>query len=391
MRSSSAVTDDFRALPFSDMQAIVNRFDQRVNEGLKRAPATKEAAKRAVRQKSAPYCPCRLNRLSYDVILRHRDALADLFYEFPDDIVFIAPYHLFVGFQPANKPDPIIPLKVLMEESQWTDEWGTRWAHACGGVGGTPVESPLKDWTQLEEYIAHRMPKADAPGRLDAAAEVVRMYRSTKYCMGSIQGALFERAHFVRGMENVFEDVYTCENELRRLTDAITAYSLELVKLWGKLAPDGLFFTDDWGTQTALMISPALWRKIFKPYYKTLFDAVHREGMDVCLHSCGNVTEIVGDLVDIGLDILDPVQPGAMDLKEIARNFGGHITFHGAVDDQHLVTSSSPQEIKDTIRWLIDTLGRPFGNGFILSPANAIPPETPIENLRALFEACHER
>jgi uroporphyrinogen decarboxylase len=391
MASGTSGTADFRALPFSEMQAIVKRFDQRVNAGLKKAPATKEVVKRAVRRQNPPFCPCRLNRLSYDVILRHGKALADIFYEYPDDIVFAAPYHIFVGYQPAGKPDTVVPLKVLMEEAQWTDEWGTRWAHAYGGVGGTPVDSPIRDWSQLEHYIRHRMPDAHAPDRMDAAAKVVRTYQSTKYCMGTIQAALFERIHFVRGMENVFEDVYACENEVRRLADAITAYNLELIAMWGKIGVDSLLFTDDWGTQTALMISPAMWRKLFKPYYKTLFDAVHREGMDVCLHSCGNVTEIVGDLIDIGLDVLDPVQPGAMNVEEIARNFGGHITFHGAIDDQHLMTSFSPQKIKDTIRWLIDTLGRPFGNGFILCPGNSIPPETPIENLRALFEACHER
>ena len=382
---------NYLRLPFEEMEAIVMRFENRVSEGLQKAPPTRDVVKKAVRRQYPAYCPCRLNRLSTDIIVRYGDSLADLFYEYPDDIVFVNPYHGFVGYQPVDKKDKIIPLKVLMKESEWTDEWGTTWAHASGGVGGTPVGHPITDWTQLDNYIRRQMPNAHAPGRLDTAATVINTYTPDKYCMGTIQVTLFERLYFVRGMENIFEDMYIHEKEVRRLADAIMEYNLELVKLWGRLGPDGLLLTDDWGTQTTLMISPEMWRKIFKPYYKTLFDAIHREGMDVCLHSCGNVTEIVGDLIDIGLDILDPLQPEAMDLKEIARRFGGHITFHGAIDDQRLLNRATPQELKDNIHWLIETLGKSFGNGFILCPTTSISPETPMENLRALFEACHEQ
>lgn len=371
------------------MEAIISRFDRRYNAGLQNGPPTKDQVKKAIKRQNPARCPSRLYRLSYDVMIRHGDAFADLFYEFPDDIVFVGPYHIFVGYQPPETKNPIKPIKVLMEASEWTDEWGTRWAHAFGGVGGTPVAYPLQDWSQLDDYLAHKFPNPNAPGRLEAARKTVETYKKTKYCMGTIQMALFERFHCLRSMENTFEDFYTYETETRRLLDALTEYDLQIIRAWGKFGADGLLFTDDWGTQTALMISPEMWRKFFKPLYRKLFDEVHRAGMDVCFHSCGNVTEIVADLIDIGLDTLDPLQPGAMDLKEIARNFGGKITFHGGIDDQHVMTKASPRELKDHIRWLIDTLGKPFNNGYILSPANSIPPETPIENLRALFEACH--
>jgi uroporphyrinogen decarboxylase len=376
-------------MPLEEMQAIAERFETRHAAGLQKAAPTKDLVKKAIKRQSPVRCPTRLNRLSYDVMIRHKDALADLFYEFPDDIVFVAPYHIFVGYQPPEKKDPIKPLKVLMEASEWTDEWGTRWAHAFGGVGATPIGHPIQDWSQLDNYLAHHFPDPNAPGRLDAVRKTIDTHKKTKYCMGAIQLTLFERLHCLRSMENIFDDFYSCETEVLRLLDALTEYNLQLIRAWGKIGADGLLFTDDWGTQTALMISPAMWRKFFKPLYRKIFDEVHRAGMDVCFHSCGNVTDIIADLIDIGLDILDPLQPGAMNLKEIAQKFGGHLTFHGAIDDQHLMTKSSPQELKDNIRWLIDTLGKPFNNGYILSPANSIPPETPIENLRALFEACH--
>ena len=95
------------------------------------------------------------------------------------------------------------------------------------------------------------------------------------------------------------------------------------------------------------------------------------------------------DLIDIGVDALDPVQPGAMDEVEVARRFGGRIAFCGSIDDQHLL-ATNPREIKDAVRHTIDTLGKPFGNALVVGPGNILTPEAPLENLRALFEVCNE-
>jgi uroporphyrinogen decarboxylase len=100
---------------------------------------------------------------------------------------------------------------------------------------------------------------------------------------------------------------------------------------------------------------------------------------------------IVDDLIEIGMDVLDPVQPGAMDMGQVARRFGGRVAFAGAVDLQRLLSHASPQEVTDTVRQVIDTLGRPFGGGLIVGPANIMTPEIPLENLRALFEAAHQQ
>jgi uroporphyrinogen decarboxylase len=157
------------------------------------------------------------------------------------------------------------------------------------------------------------------------------------------------------------------------------------------MGADGVFMTDDWGSQSGLLIAPDLWRRLFKSYYATVFAEVHRLGMDVLFHSCGNVTDIVGDLIDAGMDVLDPVQPGAMDIDRLAREFGGKTAFSGAIDIQHLLCEGTPREIKDEVRRIVDTLGRPFGGSLLLGPANVMTPETPLENLRALFEASHDR
>ena len=296
---------------------------------------------------------------------------------------------ILVGYQAPGREPRINPVEVLMRQAEWEDEWGTRWGHAFGGVGAAPVRYPLEDWADLDDYLSRRLPDPRAPGRMDAAAEVIKMHGHDRYCCGTIHLALFERLHALRGMASVFADFYTHPAEVRRLLDAIAGYTLELIRAWGGLGADAVFLTDDWGSQRALMISPATWRDFFKAHYAAMFAEAHRLGMDVIFHSCGNVTAIVGDLIEIGMDVLDPLQPRAMDVKLLRRRFGGRVSFCGAVDLQQLLAHGTPREVRQTVRRLIAMLGQPFGGGFIVSPANVLTPDIPLENLRALFEAAH--
>ena len=379
---------DFHLLPIAEMEEILDRFEVRIDTAMQAAPPTKQWVKEALHRKGSGRCPVRMKRLSFELIIRYGDALADLFCEFPDDLNAIVPYDYAIGYQPPDRSPRINTLEVMLRGAEWKDEWGTTWGHAEGGVGATPVDFPLKDWGQLDDFLAS-IPDPRAPGRLDEAMRVLKKHGATKYSFGYIQLMMFERLHALRSMEQLFLDFYLHESELRRLMDAIEGYLLELIRYWAEIGADGIFFTDDWGSQTSLMISPKMWRERFKPYYSRIFEEVHRLGMDVLLHSCGNITQIVGDLTDVGVDILDPIQPGAMDIDAIVRQFGGRVSFSGGIDVQHLLCHGSPKQIKDTVRRLIDTVGRPLGGGLIIAPANEVMPETPLENLRALFESSH--
>ena len=116
-------------------------------------------------------------------------------------------------------------------------------------------------------------------------------------------------------METRSKDFYAAPVETERLLDAITDYQVELVRAWGRMPDvDALLLTDDWGTQEALMISPVMWRRIFAGRYRRLCDEAHRSGLLVVFHSCGNVFEIIGDLIEAGVDVIDPLQPEVMDL-----------------------------------------------------------------------------
>jgi uroporphyrinogen decarboxylase len=381
--------NDVLSLSFPEKAEIIRRFNERVDTALSNSPPTKAWVVKALRRGGAARCPVRFRRLSLDVILRYGDALADLFCAYPDDTVGAQPYDLFVGYQPPDRPCRLDPVKILTEDAQWTDEWGAEWRHAAGGVGASTVSNPLTDWSKLDDYLARQLPDPRAPDRLEHALPVRHDYGKTKYLYGMFHMLLFERQHCLRGMDNTFADFHLYPQHVQRLLDALTDYAIELVRVWGQWDElDGLLFTDDWGTQNSLMIAPTMWRKYFAVNYRRIFDEVHRFGKQVIFHSCGNVAAIIGDLIDVGVDVLDPVQPEALDLAEVAGNFGGKVEFSGGISDQKLVVMS-PQQVRDDIRRTIDMLGARFDNAYLVAPSNSLTPEIPFENLQALFEASH--
>jgi uroporphyrinogen decarboxylase len=381
--------NDVQALTLAEKKEILRRFNERVDAAVSSRPPSKSWVKTALTLGGAPRCPVRLRRLSLDIILRYGDALADLFCEYPDDAVTTFPYDMFVGYQPSDRPNRLDPVKILTENAQWADEWGTQWRHAAGGVGASTISNPLADWSQLDGYLAQRMPDPRAPGRLEGMLPSLRAHGKTRYFFGTFHMLLFERLHCLRGMDNTFADFHLYPGEVSRLLDALTDYTVELVRCWGQLDDvDGLLMTDDWGTQTSLMIAPAMWRKFFAARYRRIFDEVHRFGKQVLFHSCGNVTKIIGDLIDVGVDVVDPIQPEAMDLAEVAENFGGKVAFSGGISDQKLVQMTPPQ-VRDSVCRTIKLMGKRFNNAYLVAPSNYLTPEIPLENLRALFEAVH--
>jgi uroporphyrinogen decarboxylase len=369
-------------------RAIIARFNDRVDQACRAQPAARTWVQDALHRRGARRCPVRLRRLSLDIILRYGDALADLFAAYPDDVVFTASYDIFLGYQRPDAPERVDLVAALTGAAEWTDEWGTRWRHAAGGVGASTVAYPLTDWAQLDAFIAG-MPDPLLPGRLDAVGPALSRFGGHLYFAGMTHLLLYERLHCLRGLENTLEDLYQAPAPTERLLDALTEYYLGIIQAWGALPHvDALFMSEDWGTQQALMISPAMWRRFFLPRYRRLFDAAHQAGLDVIFHSCGNVSAIVGELVDAGIDVLDPLQPEAMDLAALAREYGAHVAFSGGLSDQTLARQT-PAEVTEAVRRTIDLMGSACRNAYLVGPSNVLTPEIPLANIEALFQACH--
>ncbi len=375
----------------ADVHRAVDELAMAVDDALVQQPSSKVWVRDAIARRGGSRCPVSLRRFSYDLVARQGPLLAELLATYPDDVVRTQAYEFSVGFQPPGAPNPIDPIAVLTEPSTWTDEWGTVWEHASGGVGASPVRHPLEDWAGLDDYLATRMPDPAAPGRLDGARTSVERHAAHRYFIGASHMALFERFHFLHGMANTFEDLYTEPAMVERLLDALADYAVGIMGAWRRLGPvDGVFLSDDWGSQSAMMISPEMWRRVWAPRYRRVFDEAHRQGLHVMFHSCGNIHEIIGDLVDVGVDLLDPLQPEALDIARVARDFGGKVAFSGGISDQ-LLEVYTPQQVKDHVRRTIDTLGAPFGNAYLVSPSNVMMPTVPPANLVALFEASHNQ
>ena len=153
---------------------------------------------------------------------------------------------------------------------------------------------------------------------------------------------------------------------------------------------DAIWFGDDWGDQRGIIIGPKRWREYLKPRWAKIYAAVHRHDMFVIHHSCGSVADIMPDIIEIGLDVLESVQPEAagMNPYELKRQWGDKLTFFGGLGSQSTIPFGTPEEIRAEVRRLRAEMGR--DGGYILAPAKSLQPGTPTENAVAVFEAFTE-
>jgi uroporphyrinogen decarboxylase len=207
--------------------------------------------------------------------------------------------------------------------------------------------------------------------------------------MGRVWFTLFERFWFLRGFNNALTDPYIYPREFLRLIEKITEFNVASINMRLDLGLDGIFFSDDWGSQTNLLMKPDDWRKWYKPQYRRMFDAVHAGGGHVWMHLCGNVMDIIPDLMDIGLDVLNPVQPLAMPVDVLSKRFGGQLCFYGGLDVQGVLPRGTSREVEDEVRHLISALGC-WGGGHVGGTSHTILPDTPTENVVAAFGAFRE-
>ena len=242
---------------------------------------------------------------------------------------------------------------------QGTDEWGCVWANIGVSNLGEVKEPVLKDWADWDKLtipdIGDRARWAELDGARDRAGD--------RFLMSS-GISLYERAHFIRGLEDTWVDIHAAQEALGRLIDVLVDMNLYAIEEYERAGADGYMWCDDWGLQNRLMISPESWRDIWKPRYARVYRAAHDAGLLTFLHSCGDITAILDDFIEIGLDVIQMDQQENMGLELLGRQFGGRITFWCPVDIQTTMVNGTLDDIRAYCRKLVTTLGRPEG-GFI--------------------------
>lgn len=191
--------------------------------------------------------------------------------------------------------------------------------------------------------------------------------------------SIFERSWFLCGLENVLMDMAVNEKFLFKMYDKIMDYNLQLIDNYLKFDIDCVHINDDYGQQTGLIMGGKYWRKFFKPGLKLMVDKIKSGNKYVRLHSCGNITEIIPDLIEIGIDIINPLQPEVMDVFWLKDTYGKDITFHGGISEQRTLNTGTPDDVEKEMREKMKRLGR--GGGYILGPSQGITSNVPVENV----------
>ncbi|MHB9133834.1 MAG: uroporphyrinogen decarboxylase family protein [Armatimonadota bacterium] len=278
--------------------------------------------------------------------------------------------------------DTVDVFDFFMKDEHGTDPWGITWVvHPDIPSIGIPKEHPLAESEDFSK-IKRPDPKLFAE-MVMRNLEALNPEQRTKYRFIATSSGIWERIQYYRGMEQLFEDLFErpqlVHDMIAFCTDFWVAFLQELAPVQNEL--DALYMFDDWGTQLGAMIRPSLWREYYAAPYKQITDAAHANGMDFWLHSCGKVTELIGDFIEAGMDLISPYQSGTCGYEEVAEKYAGKVAFLTSVDSQSTLTHGTPQQVYAECQRL-EKWGTSHGGLIIGNYAY----DTPEENERTVLD-----
>jgi uroporphyrinogen decarboxylase len=270
-----------------------------------------------------------------------------------------------------------------------TDEWGVGWRAqpytTPFGTGYYPemVSYPLADDDAIESYVA---PDPEREELYIDSARVLRDYADEYWVVGVTQCTIWETAWALRGLERMLMDLLEDPDLADTILEIPYRYHLVVAERLVRMGVDMIWTGDDIGAQTGMLMSPATWRRFLKPRMAELIDRVKRinPAVAVAYHSDGDITEVIPDLIEIGIDVLNPVQPACMDPADLKRQYGDQLRFWGSIDEQYTLPFGSPAEVRAEILTRLGTIGR--GGGLILGPTHHVQLDTPLENFWAMVD-----
>ena len=266
------------------------------------------------------------------------------------------------------------------EPGEGVDAYGTRWL--IGPEVSMVIKPAVSDTSQIADYVFPDAAAVFPPERRPSAAAVEAL---DVFTTASVGYGVFERAWAIRGMEDLLADAAAEPDAAELLFERVAEHQMQILELVLELPVDGVRFSDDWSDQRGVMIGPERWRRMLKPRTARLYGRARRAGKFVVNHSCGNLSDILPDLIEIGLDVIQSVQPEAMDVYALKREYGRDVTFWGGLGSQSILPFGTPAQIRAEVKRLVDEMG--LGGGYILGPAKAVLEDTPAANFAAVLEA----
>lgn len=285
----------------------------------------------------------------------------------------------------------------LDPDNSYVDIWGTRWRKPVSSLYYDMVEFPIKDAT-MDDLRRYRWPDPHDPGRTDGLRERARrLAEETDHAVVlDVTGfGVFEQGWALRGFENFLADLIAEPEFAEALIQGVADYQIALYDhVLAEVGPyvQVVMVAEDLGTQTAPMVSPKTYRRMIKPAQKRVWQFIKsRTDAQLFLHSCGSVRAFIPDLIEIGVDILNPVQVAAtgMDPKELKAEFGKDLTFWGGgCDTQKVLTFGTPDEVEAEVRQRIAELAP--GGGFVFNQIHNVQPQVPAENILRMLDTALE-
>ncbi len=312
--------------------------------------------------------------------LKHGQALMDLLKQYPND---------FYDVEKILKI-PETDKEHYKEDGSYFkaefDEWSCLWHYYQEGISGEVKKGALEeDWGLLDSYSCPFVDESSVARQ--KMRKDVELMKTNGFVGWGDAGQLYERMQYLRGPENMMFDVMDDPSKVGELADKmLTEYLLPNIRMATQAGAEVVSFADDWGTQLSLLINPDTWREIFKPRYKRMFDLVHEGGALTRMHSDGMILEIIPDLIEIGLNVINP-QCNCIDLAKLKSLIDHKLCIVPDIDRQHLLPNGTPEEIRNHIKMIHDTFSSSDG-GLIYTCE--FMSDVSLENIEAVLKAFQE-
>ncbi|MEE8452513.1 MAG: uroporphyrinogen decarboxylase family protein [Thermoguttaceae bacterium] len=296
------------------------------------------------------------------------DELAEMETRFPSDIVR-PDFKVPPGKRSKGKPS---------RKGTHTDAWGCTWHVASDGAIGTLEESPLVTVAEIAQYE----PPWEILGGINLAPINRNCAETSRFVLAQTETRPFERLQHLRGAEAALADLRSGRKRIHTLLAMLHDFFCKEMELWADSDVDGVVFCDNWGSQSGLRIAPEMWRDLFRPLYRDYCEILHAKDKFAFFHSDGDISDIFGDLVKIGVDAIHS-QLFAMKIERLAKRFRGQVTFWGEIDRQRTLPLGTVEEIREAVLRVRKALD--FGSGGVIAQCEWSE-NVPIGNLIAAFD-----